>query len=152
MKRWIALLAGFAAAMLIAPSQDTDIASLQPVELLYIYKEGGRVTVETDTGDLGAGGDLQGAMEDLKNTTPGEVFLDTAQYLLITESAEAYLPELKQILRPAAQVLRTEAEPDLETAVKYLSVHRSGLALKDWRAGMTIPKLTIKEGRYYLVQ
>lgn len=152
MKRWIGLLAGFAAAMLIAPSQDGDIASLQPVELLYIYMEEDRVIMETDTGDLGAGEDLQGAMEDLKATTPGEIFLETAQYLLIAEPAEGYLPELKQILRPAVQILRAEAEPNPETAVKYLSVHKSSLALKDWQVGMELPKLTTKEGRYYLVQ
>lgn len=152
MKRWIGLLAGFAAALLLAPSQDTDIASLQPVELLYVYIEEGWVTVETDTGDLGAGEDLEGAMEDLKATASGEIFLETAQYLLITEPAEGYLPELKQILRPAAQILRAEGEPDLEGAAKYLSVHKSGLALKDWQVGVELPKLTIKEGRYYLVQ
>lgn len=152
MKRWVGLLAGFVVAMLIAPSRDMDIASLQPVELLYIYMEKGKVTVETDTGDLGVGKDLQKAMENLKATSHGEIFLETAQYLLLGENAEDCLPQLKQILRPAAQVLRMEGAPDVEGLVKFLSVHKSPLALKDWREGTELPKLTIKEGRYYLVQ
>ena len=152
MKRWIGLLLGFAAAMLIAPSEDLDIASLQPVELLYIYMENGIVTVETDTGDFGTGKDLQDAMEDMKATTPGEIFLETAQYLLVGENGEDFLPELKQILRPAAQVIQMRGAPDVQAAVKFLSVHKSSLTLKDWQTGTELPKLTIKEGRYYLVQ
>lgn len=152
MKRWIGLLAGFALAVFLAPSEETDISALRPVELLYIYKEEGQIYVETDTGDLGKGKDLQGALEDLKATSPGEIFLETAGYVVVTPETKGYLLGLQQILRPATEIVQAEDRIDTGTAAEYLSVHGPGAMLRDYHTEEKLPELKIEEGRCYLVQ
>lgn len=152
MKRWIGLLAGFALAVLLAPSGETEIADLRPVELLSVYQEEGQLCVETDTGDLGKGVDLQTALKDLKATTPGEIFLETADYVMVTAETKAYLPELKKILRPATEIVQMQDRIEVSAAAEFLSVHRPGLSMKDYRSESMLPMLAIKEGRCSLVQ
>ncbi len=152
MKRWILLLGAFAIGILVSPSQGRDVASLRPVEILSIYKEADQLWVETDTGDLGVGTDLNGALEDLKQTASGEIFLDTADYVLVTAETMAWLPEVKRRLRPAAEIVEVKEQLELAVAAEFLSVHKPGLSLKDYHKESKIPQLIIKEGRYYLVE
>lgn len=152
MKRWIGLLAGFALAVFLAPSGKTDISELRPVELLSLYKEEGQLCVETDTGDLGRGVDLQTALKDLRATTPGEIFLETADYVMVTAETKECLLELKTILRPATEIVQMQDRIEASAAVEFLSVHRPGLLMKDYGSESMLPQLSIKEGRCCLVQ
>lgn len=150
MKRWIGLLAGFALAVFLAPSKEMDISALRPVELLFLYKEDGMIGIKTDTGDSGTGADLSAAVEDLKATAPGEIFLDTADYVMVTAETKGYLRELKEILRPAAEVVLAQGEFNMSEAVEFLRIHNPGMKLKDYRSEDSLPVLAAKEGRYYL--
>lgn len=152
MKRWMGLLAGFALAVFLAPSEEADISSLRPVELLSLYKEEGEVYVEADTGDVGRGVDLRSALEDMKATSPGEIFLETADYVMVTEETKAYLPELKKILRPATEIVQTQDRIETAAAAGFLSVHGPGVVLKDCSTESVLPELVIRGGRCYLVQ
>lgn len=153
MRRWIVYLLAFAAALLLMPSGQTDVGKLQPVELLYIYKENGAVSVRTDTGDLGRGSTLGEAMADLKATAPGEVFLETAAYVVVTEQTRDLLPQLAAYVRPAAKLLLAKGDIDVENAAVYLAVHDPAVTLKDYRAGeRRLPELTMTEGRFDLGQ
>lgn len=150
MKRWI-LLAIAAAVVVSGPSAGgRDVARLLPVELLYIYRSGDQILVETDTGDLGTGGDLTAALEDLKASASAEIFLETADYLVVTEQTKDLIPQLWNILRPATEVclgIRANAK-----AAEFLTAHRPGVTLNDMRAGVTeLPVLIQTEGRYHLV-
>lgn len=151
MKRWIILAAAAAAALALQPGGERDVAKLEPVQLVFVYKSGNEICIETDTDAFGKGKDLQSAMEDMKLTAPGYIFLDTAEFLLLTEETVALLPELAGMIRPAAEVcIGTEAQT--ETAAAYLSVHRPGVTLKDWMAeGCAFPLLMMTEERYQLV-
>ena len=60
------------------PFLGTDVARLRPVELISVSREEAQVLVETDTGDSGRGRTLELALEDLHDSTPGEIFLETA--------------------------------------------------------------------------
>ena len=73
MKRWPILFA-IAAAAILFPANAADVGELLPVELIYIYREADQVCVATDTEAVGAGPDLNAAMEDLHATAPGAVF------------------------------------------------------------------------------
>lgn len=148
MRRWIiyALIMGL--VLLVSPVEKTDVGELKPVELLYVrYTQGGAVQVETDTGDLGGGDTLEGALSDLKETASGNIFLDTADYLVIHENAVALLPRLWEILRPATQVcMGTEGR---EETVDFLSAHKPGVTLSDIRSGRgEMPALKRTEERY----
>ncbi len=150
MKRWILLTAAVAAALMF-PSRDTaDVAELLPVELLYVSKDESGIWVQTDTGDLGIGGDLQSALEDLEGTAPGRIFLDTADYLIITKETIDLLPQLWEILRPATEVcLGINADT---RAAAFLSAHKPGVTLNDIRSGeQSLPSLIRTEERYCLV-
>lgn len=151
MKRWIVYAAAAVAALMITPGKITDVGKLQPVELLYVYQDAGRICVETDTGDLGRGIDLDAAMEDLKATTAGEVFLDTADFLILTKQTVSLLPELAQMLRPATEIC-VGRNADTKTAAQFLAAHNPKVTLKDWAAeGAHLPNLIKTEERYHLV-
>lgn len=153
MKRWIAILGLFAVSLGLSPSTGTDAAKLQPVQAVYLYMEEGKLTILTDTGDQGAGADLEKALSDLKITTPGKIFLETAEYLLVSEETKIYIEELYEELRPACGLCLVEGQPEMESAVKYLSAHRPESSLKDYRAGQKrLPKIRVEEGRMYLEQ
>lgn len=154
MKRWIFFLLALATALMAAPSAETDVSNLHPVEVLYIYKETeADIVIETDTGDFGKGANLQEALEDLKESAPGEIFLETAAYVLVTEETKVLLPELMKILRPATEIVVTKGNVDVKTAGNYLTVHRPKVTLQDYRSGESrLPELTMTEGRFYLVR
>lgn len=149
MRRWIIYGAVAVLALLLAPAPRTDVGELLPVELLYLYMEEGSLCVETDTGNFGAGPDLDAALADLKATASGTVFLDTADYLVITGQTMAQLPQLWELLRPATQVcLGVGADAG---AAEFLAAHKPGVTLNDIRSGRRIPPiLTRTEERYRL--
>lgn len=147
MKR-LALAALALLAFSALPSQGSDIGNLQPVGLLYIYWKDGMICTQTDAGDYGQGGDLQSALQDMEASSPKEIFLETTEELIVTESVQALLPQLQRILRPGTQVYLGSAELNPETAYEYLSAKKEGVLLKDWQKGTHLPILRFAEGRF----
>lgn len=154
MKKWI--WAMVAAAVLLLPRMEhtgTDISRLEPVELVWVSMDEKGVQVKTDTGAAGYGKELESAVENLHAAASAEVFLDTAEYLLLDGQAEELLPDLCQLLRPACKVSRVDGEPDLEGAAEYLQVHPPEVKLLDCRAGQVqLQTLYYQEGRGSLAQ
>lgn len=154
MKRWLFCAAAMvlAAALGLTPFAGSDVATLQPVELIWVGVSGDALVVRTDTGDSGRGNTVEQAFANLKQTTPGEVFLDTVDYLLLQPSALKFLPALTDILRPACNVCLVEQEVDLEKAAGYLRVHSENYTLQNYRTGKgNIPYLKADEERLKLV-
>lgn len=155
MRRWILyalglLLVGFSALM---PFHRTDVAELKPVELICISRVEGQVRIETDTGDWGVGPTVETALEHLKATTAGDVFLETADHLLVRGGEEDLIEELAPHLRPACSLCKLEGTVSLEEAAAYLNAHKSEVSLQDRRSGdRRIPVLQVTEGRMELVQ
>ena len=127
MKR-IALFVLLAAALRLSgwlPFESRDVARLVPIEALVVSIDGEEVILD--------GGEAQGrgrtwteALADLDRSAAGDVFLSTAEQLILTGSAVTLLPEIVQsnALRPAAQVcFAPEAPPDPSEAADYLSAH-----------------------------
>lgn len=103
----------------------------------------------TETGDLGEGEDLNAAMQDLEESAVGKVFLETAEYLLVTDGARGLLPELTSIMRPGCAVCVAPEQVNLEEAAAYLNIHRPEVTLNDYRANRTdLPHLKEEEGRF----
>ena len=152
--KWIASLI---AILLVAvldwlPFQGTDVATLEPAEALYVSLEE-QVLVETDGGWFGGGETVEQAIADLKESAPGQVFLQTVDYLLLQEGSEEVLPALYAHLRSGCSVCRIEEKPDIEKASAYLRTHRPGMTLQHYRAGKKeIPILIMKEERAYLYE
>lgn len=149
MRRWIL----FAIALTLfsfLPNQGTDIGNLRPVGLLYVYWENGAVTAAADTGDLGRGKTIREALEDMKATSQGEIFLETTEKVLITESVLGELDTLAAILRPGTELCLGQMGLNPEEAYEYLHTRETGAALYSWKKNQKLPKLDYREGRYHL--
>lgn len=155
MKRWLWYAA--ALALILAVSAESyrgnDVGELRPVQTVRILVRDGVKVIETDSGELGEGETLQDAFADMEATSPARIFLDTAEYLLITPDCKDLLPELMDYLRPSCCLCLIEGEADLEQVGRFLQIHVPDLTLMDFRAGMDeIPLLRTVNGRMELVR
>lgn len=118
--------------LFFVPLERVDIAKLLPVEAVAVYVENGEVVLETDTQDQGRGTDAADALQKLKDTTPAVVYLDTAEFLLVSKDAVGYVEQLRNFLKPSVKVCICEASGRVKEAVKYLEVHGNLPKLRDW--------------------
>lgn len=135
------------------PFSATDVAQLHPVQVIRLQSTAQGVQLQTDTGCSGRGEGVQAALEDLKRSASGSIFLETAEYLLVDFPAVRFLPEMIPILRPSCKVCLEFGESDLKTVAAFLDTHRPGITITDYRAGERyLPLLTIEGGRMRLEQ
>lgn len=156
MKRWILWSLVLLAVVLLMKEENrpgTDIAGLEPVRTLWVEAGSDGLRLAADGGLSGQGADLAAAVKDMEQTAYGQVFLDTAEYLLVSPAAVKWLPELMKILRPSCRVYLADKVTDLETVTEYLSAREPGVTLGDWRKGKTnLPVLYVIEERMYLAK
>lgn len=114
-----------------APVEPLDIAELLPVEAIAVYTDGIHVVLETDTKNIGRGETVKQALEDLKEKTPAVIYLDTAEYLLVSENAVFTLDELNEFLKPSVKVSKYNAQGHVKEALQYLRVHPDYKTLKE---------------------
>lgn len=149
MKKWL-----FAAALLLAcsalPSQGTELGELHPVAVLLVDNGGRQVEVQTDTGQLGTGETLPAALLELKQTTPGHIFLDTVEYLVLRGNAQQLLPDLQQLLRPGVRVCTANEEAEAESLTEFLKSHPPKARLSELTAETPLQNIQVKEGRQLL--
>ena len=123
------------ASLLFAPVERLDVAQLQPVQTVAVAADDKAVTIETDTGSKGEGETLREAVEDLEQNTPGVIYLDTAQYLLLTEATESYAAQLLEFMEAKVRVSLWDGKGSVKEAAKYLDVRKDLPRLKDLVAG-----------------
>jgi hypothetical protein len=134
MKKWLLLTAVLIAVAILShrPHPARDVAKLEPVQTVYVYLKGGNLCIETDTGASGSGNTLMEAAADLKASASGEIFLDTAEFLLIDPQV-TITADFHILLRPTCKVTITESPPDLQAASAYLTVHTPTTTLSELR-------------------
>ena len=148
MKRWLAYTAALI-LLAVFPLQGTDVGKLAPVEAVWLTEQNGQIYLQTDTGDVGRGEDVRSALQNMKATAYGTIFLDTADYLIVQEGKETLLQQVYDVLRPSCMVCSAAKIPDLERAVEFLAAHEPEITLRAYRVTQnSIPKLTEQEGRY----
>ena len=151
MKRWLVYLAVLVLCGTSA-NRGTDIGELAPVEVVWLTEENGQVYLETDTGDMGRGENVQEALCDMKATAPGTIFLETADYLIVQQGREDLLVQLYDILRPSCKVCVMQLMPDLEKAVTFLSAHEPLVTLRQYQVEKcALQILEEQDGRFELV-
>ena len=137
--------------VLFLPLRGVDVGKLLPVEVIHIYKEEDMILIRTDVDASGRGATLGEAIHNLKGTTPGIIFMDTADYLLIDETAEEEIEGLKEYLKSSIRVCRTEREVDLTEAAAFLSVHKPGAKLRHLSEDkLTMECLQVEDGKMIL--
>ena len=147
-KWWIMALALLVFGML--PASGTELGELHPVSILLVQTQGKNVQLFTDTQDLGEGETLDAALKNLEDTTPGHLFLDTVEYLILTEQTQYLMPQLKQLLRPGVAVCASEDDLNLEALLEYLKTHTPKTTLGDADETTPLQMLTCSEERFFL--
>ena len=133
MKRILIYMALLAGAFALRP-ESADIGKLRPVQLVSVYRDGEWIVVETDTEDLGRGINVDDAIRDLKETTPGVIYLDTAEFLLVRSDTETLIPEMADHLKEKVRVCQSEEDIALTDASEYLAAHMPKRRIGDWKA------------------
>lgn len=154
MKKWLWILGALAAAAVIGskPSAGTDVGKLQPVQVVCIERADDNVIVWTDTGDQGVGEDFNAAVQDMKNAAIGEIFLETADHVLLSPGSLAQLENAASMLRPSCSVCLFEGELNLEQVGRFLEIHAPERTLMEYRAGLRkLQTLKSIDGRMTLV-
>ena len=149
MRKWPIYTLLLAAALLV-PTRTTELGKLKPVETVAVYPEGDQLVIETDTGDLGRGRNVEEAIGNLKQTTAGTIYLDTADFLIIAEGAEPFVKYLSSHLKSSVRICLGEKGLDLAEAGAYLAVHRPSVKLKDYRERTLLDQLKAYQGRLEL--
>ena len=116
--------------LLKAPVQKLDVAELEPVQTVSVRCEQNKIILETDTQNRGEGETLKEAISDLEKRTPGVIYLDTAQYLLLTKDAIPYIRGLEKYLRSSVRACLWDGKGSVEMADKYLCVRNDLPTLK----------------------
>lgn len=134
------------------PNPAVDVGRLEPAEVVLLTETEHGIRIRTDTGAWGEGETLSDAVQMLKQSRDREVFLETADKLLLQGQLERYLGEICQLFRPETRICRAVGEPDLEAAGRYLSIHPASATLGELRAGEgNLETLILEEGRGILV-
>ncbi len=151
MKRWMIGI-GLAVLLIAAtgkPFQPVDLAKLKPLVTLKIDRQENEFVITTDTGDHGRGRTVDAAFEDLKESCAGEIFPDTAQFILITERVLPFPEEVYTHMRPSCELCILKGSAELPELTEYLSAHRPGRTLAGYRAEKgKIPVIYAEEGAY----
>ena len=119
--------------LFLAPVEQLDVAKLEPVQTISLRFTDGEIELETDTGNKGRGKNIADAVNDLEEKTPGVVYLDTAQYLLVTEEASPYVETLRHYLQTEILVSMWDGSASVKSAAKYLDIRRDLPKLRDWK-------------------
>lgn len=126
---------------LLLPTEKQDVANLEPIQAVWLRSENEKLILQTDTEDIGIGRTVAEALADMKLHSPGIVYLDTAEYLLVDENATTHIQELNGILRKSVHVSLWNGEGELVEAARYMQSHKSGMELGDWAQGTELEKI-----------
>lgn len=146
------IYAGLLAAALLCPTNHVELAKMRPVETVSIRMVDGTVIIETDTEDAGTGSTVEEAMKDLADTTAGRIYLDTANYLLVTPEACGQLSVIARQMKRNVRMCEQKGDVDLKKAGEFLQVHSPNVKLKCWQKGEELQILKEENGRLKFVK
>ena len=92
------------AGILWIPVEKSEIRDLEPIQAVWMYMENGEVVLVTDTEDEGRGESVSEALDVMKEKSSGIIYLDTAQFLLVSETAQEKVSEIIPFLKAKVKV------------------------------------------------
>ena len=146
---FVLLAAGALGALGLLPFQAVDAAKLLPVKTVIVTKSGDEYTVDIGAGVQAVGRSLREALDRLREEVTGEVFLPTAEQVILTEPADGALEAVaeEREFRPAAGIYRTPDHfPDPAALGDYLDTHASNVTILEVRAALALgrqPKIPV---------
>lgn len=127
--------------VLAVPVERMDISHLEPIQAVYLYRDGGSVVLETDTEDQGIGKTVQEALADMKHKSSGIVYLDTAEFLLVSDNALGDIVQMRSLLKGSVRVCAWDGKGELTEVAQYVQAHKTGCRLDEWNPGVKLPKI-----------
>lgn len=120
------------------PFEIHDAAELNPIQTLEIKADAQGFLLRGENGQQGSGKTFDLAVEDLKRSTTGVAFLQTAQKLLLSGDTDSVIDQIirSDALRPASEVYLASGQLDLEAITDYLSTRSSEVTLSDLRSAV----------------
>ena len=149
MKRGILYLAVLLLALL-CPTKRTELGKLKPVEAVMLYEENDQVILKTDTEDRGSGATVKQALQNMKESSSGIIYMDTADYLLIEVGAEHWIDELRGVLKKGVRICNVGPGVEPEKAASFLRIHKPQRVLESWTQAAKLQTLTASDGEYLL--
>lgn len=152
---WAVCIAALLGALGLLPFHAEDAAKLLPVKTVIVTRAGDSYTVDIGAGVRAVGRTLSEALERLREELSGEIFLPTADQIIVTEPAEDAVEAVAEeaAFRPAAGIYRTPvADPDPEALGAYLASHDSNYTILDARVALaagetpTLPRILPADG------
>lgn len=129
-------------ALCFVPVKGQDVADLEPIQAVWITCEEENIVLETDTGDKGTGATVEAALREMKKRSTGIIYLDTAQFLLVSENVQDAVNEVRPYLKGRVKVCLWDGGK-IEDAAKYMQAHKIGVKLRKWNEDVKLPKLPI---------
>ena len=128
-------------ALFFVPLQRVNIANLEPIQGIWMCFENDTIVVETDTADRGTGDTVKQAIENMKQNSSGIVYLDTADYLFVSEDAQEEIAAMKPFVNKTVKLCQWDGESGFDDAIKYAESHKKGLQIKRWSEGSKLPEI-----------
>jgi hypothetical protein len=147
-KIWIYVI--LIAGAIAVREKSVKLGEMKPVEVVYLHERLGRITVETDTGDKGEGESVKDAIKNLEDTTAGELLLDTADYLIVTENLKRELEAIKPYLKNDTMVCSVKGVVKMNLAAEYLNAHKPNAMLKKLHEVTHLQQLICEENSMIL--
>lgn len=135
------------AVLCVLPVERQDVADLEPIQAVWLSREEDTVMLETDTQDQGSGKTVSEALADMKQKSLGIIYLDTAQYLLVSENAREYIPDIAPYLKGSVRICLWDGAGEVADAARYMQSHKTGCKLKNWHLKtplFSLPKFSEK--------
>ena len=151
MKKWI----GYTLTLAMIPILSfggfggQDVGKLSPVQVVLV-RNSEQVVLLTDTKEQGTGEDVTSAVINMKQTSAAEVFLDTADYLLLGKESGPWVGELKPYLKGKVLACAMEEKTDLKMVTAYLAAHKPEYTIEEAYEGKPVERLSVAGGRYRL--
>jgi hypothetical protein len=123
------------------PLQRIEIANLNPVEAVWMSLKNGDIVLLTDTENEGRGITFEKALLDMKENSPGVVYIDTAKFLFVSDSALTEISKVRPFIKGTIQLCKWEGQGTIKDAVKYADSHNVGVKLCEWSNIGKLPEL-----------
>ncbi|MBQ1372290.1 MAG: hypothetical protein IIY70_05105 [Oscillospiraceae bacterium] len=136
---WTLIALGALGSLNLLPFRARDVAGMLPVKTVFITRSGEEYTVDVGAGVEAVGKTISEALEQLQQEAPEEIFLPTAEQIVLTDPDEEAVEAVarESAFRPAAGVCKTNhPKPDAEALGNYLEAHPSDYTILDLQADL----------------
>lgn len=142
MKRMI-LYVLIIAAVFVLPVKPTETENLEPIQAVWLCLDNENIILQTDTENQGIGKSVAESLENMKLHSDRLVYLDTAQFLLVSENAVDRIAEIEPYLKGSVKICLWDGTGEIAEASRYMQTHKIGSRLSCWQPETKLPVLPL---------